>query len=324
MHLVKFSIIIPTFKREKQLVRILKKLKNQISNKFKLDIIICDSYSKYNLKLFPKNNKNFKISYFNLKKNILSTKRNYGIKKSKFRNIILIDDDCIPEKNFLVNYFKSFQNTDSKSILSGIINYPKNYLKVSNYLKYRSSRHFKILEGKNFYFEKLPANKIVAMNMGFVKSKKFTKIGYFNEGFVGYGFEDFEFGYRYKKFGFKLVKTNASITHDEGKPDLDKYLTKFYHLGRDGMRNLKILNASSAATTSYFKLENNIFFKILINIPKIDFLLLKLQKIIFLFEKLQIIYLPYLYTFLRVISYTRGVLDRDKKKLKPTNRNWYE
>ena len=100
MHLVKFSIIIPTFKREKQLVRILKKLKNQICNKFKLDIIICDSYSKYNLKLFPKNNKNFKISYFNLKKNILSTKRNYGIKKSKFRNIILIDDDCIPEKTF--------------------------------------------------------------------------------------------------------------------------------------------------------------------------------------------------------------------------------
>ena len=90
------------------------------------------------------------------------------------------------------------------------------------------------------------------------------------------------------------------------------------------MRNLKILNASSAATTSYFKLENNIFFKILINIPKIDFLLLKLQKIIFLFEGLQIIYLPYLYTFLRVISYTRGVLDRNKKKLKPTNRNWYE
>lgn len=324
MKLIKFSIIISTFKREKQLVRILRNLKNQTVKKFKLDIIVCDSFSNYKLKYFPKKNNFYKIRFFNLKKNVLSVKRNFGIKKSQFKYVILLDDDCIPEKNFLENYYESFDSIENNVILSGIVNYPNKNLSRSNYLKYRDSRHFKFNNDIKFFKENLDADKIVAMNMGFIKSNKIKNFGYFNEGFVGYGFEDYEFGYRYKKFGFKLLKSKASIIHDEGKPLIEKYLKKFYHLGRDGMKNLMILNFKSATQTSYFKLESNIFFKILINIPKIDFFLLQFQKIILLLEKSQIIYSPYLYNVLRLLSYTRGVLKRDKIKLKSTNRNWYE
>ena len=42
-----------------------------------------------------------------------------------------------------------------------------------------------------------------------------SKIGYFNKKFTGYGFEDHEFGHRYKINGYKLMKTNARIIHDE-------------------------------------------------------------------------------------------------------------
>ena len=62
--------------------------------------------------------------------------------------------------------------------------------------------------------------------------------------FIGYGFEDHEFAYRYTKKGFKLLRSKASIIHDEGKPTLIMYSKKHYHLARDGMRNLIKINES--------------------------------------------------------------------------------
>ena len=61
-------------------------------------------------------------------------------------------------------------------------------------------------------------------------------MGYFNEKFKGYGFEDHEFAHRYYSNGFKLLKSKASIIHDEGEPNISVYSKKYYHLGRDGMK----------------------------------------------------------------------------------------
>ena len=97
--------------------------------------------------------------------------------------------------------------------------------------------------------------------MGFIKSDKINKIGLFNENFTGYGFEDFEFGYRYLSNGFKLHQSHAAIIHDEGHPDINDYIKKYYHLGRDGMQNL-ILNILAAKETIYYKIESNLLFKI--------------------------------------------------------------
>ena len=84
------SLIIPTFKRERQLNKILNSLKKQHKNNFKLEIIICDSFSGYIEKNFPKETDNFKIKYFNIEDNILSSKRNYGIKKTQFVNFSFV------------------------------------------------------------------------------------------------------------------------------------------------------------------------------------------------------------------------------------------
>ena len=46
------SLIISTFKREKQLNEIIKSLKNQLTNDLNLEIIICDSGSGYNISNF--------------------------------------------------------------------------------------------------------------------------------------------------------------------------------------------------------------------------------------------------------------------------------
>jgi glycosyltransferase involved in cell wall biosynthesis len=316
------SIIIPTFKRELQINKILNSLRNQLNNSAQIEILICDSFSKYKISYFPRSKNNFTIKYFNINQNVLSTKRNFGISKAKYKNIILLDDDCIPDKNFLKIYLNDFKEIDEKTIISGVVDYPTEYIKKYNHVRYRGLKHFKAEDIKKKV--ELRADKIVAMNMGFINSKKINKIRYFDERFIGYGFEDYEFGFRLKKNGFKLLKTKARIIHEEGKPDIKKYIKKYYHLGRDGMKNLLLVDKISAKKTIYFKIENFIFFKLFTKLPKFNYLLLFMEKLIVSIDKYQSMYFSFLYSFLRLSSYTRGFIDRSKSNLSEKNKTWYE
>ena len=73
------SIVIPTFKREKQIIQILDNLNNQISDNDFLEVNICDSYSNYN-------DKKFKIIKIILILNILILKKIFYLPKKKFWN----------------------------------------------------------------------------------------------------------------------------------------------------------------------------------------------------------------------------------------------
>ena len=147
---------------------------------------------------------------------------------------------------------------------------------------------------------------------------------YFNEKFTGYGFEDHEFGYRYKNNGFKLLQTKAKIFHEEGKPNIKNYIKKYFHLARDGMRNLLIINKSLAKKTIYYKIERNFLFQLITKIPKLNYLLLFLEKLIISTDRIKIMNFSNLYSLLRLFSYTRGYIDRSKFKINFKNKNWYE
>ena len=169
------TIVISTYKREKQLLEILTSLNKQLIPNLIVEIIICDSGSNYNYNNFPELNKNLKLIKLDIEENVLSIKRNIGILNASYSNIILLDDDCIPCK-------------DDYTIISGIVKYPANYIENSKYIKFRDSKHFKnnILNEDN----SLSSNQIVAMNMGFKKTTDFINSGLFDKRFYGYGFEN--------------------------------------------------------------------------------------------------------------------------------------
>jgi glycosyltransferase involved in cell wall biosynthesis len=319
------TIIIPTFNRSNSLISILQSLSEQSSKEYRINVIICDSYSKddseKNVKLFSENNQNLDIKYLNIDANILAAKRNFGIKNSSSRFNILIDDDCIPDNNFIKDYIESLEVMDEKTILSGIVLYPKQHILNSNYLKFKSNTHFKKIDTSNNTIE---SNHMVAMNMAFLISDDLLKTKLFDEGFIGYGFEDYEFAYRLKEVNFKLKQTKATIIHDEGTPRFDKYLKKYFHLGRDGMKNLLRINYMAALDTIYYKLESNILYKLISKIPKISLLLRILENIIIKIDKVKLIYLPFFYNVARFSSYMRGYIERNKKSLNLQNNNWYE
>lgn len=318
----KISIVISTYKREKQLLEILTSLNKQLTPYLSIETILCDSGSDYNYNYFQKLNKRLNLIKLDIKDNVLSMKRNIGIMHASYSNIILIDDDCIPDKDFLFNYAKDFKYLDDYTIISGIVNYPKKYIKKSKYIKFRDSKHFKT----NFLneYEFLPSNQIVAMNMGFKKTKNFIDIGLFDKRFHGYGFEDYEFAYRYKRNNYKLKITKASITHDEGDPNLKKYLNKYYHLGRDGMKNLLKVNKQAAKDTIYYKIENNFYFKIITKFFCLNRLLIFFENMILFVDRIRFINFLKIYDFARISSYVRGYLDRDKSNLTSKSRDWYE
>jgi len=100
------SLIIPTYKRNKYLLKIVSILNSQISFKKLFEIIIVDS-SKNNF-LKSLNLKNTR--YINILQNSNALKGNIGIKNAKFKNIIFLDDDCLPSKTFLNDYKNLFKN----------------------------------------------------------------------------------------------------------------------------------------------------------------------------------------------------------------------
>ncbi len=321
MQYINLSIVIPTFKREYQVIKIKNEIQKQIKKNMNVEILICDSYSNYNKKKLKSNKKNLKIKYFNIIKNNLSAKRNYGIKKTNFENVVLIDDDCIPNKNFLKNYISNFTKIGNKTILSGIVKYPSKYILKYNHIRYKNLKHFK--NDQNILKELSP-DKIVAMNMAFKKTKILSSLSFFDERFKGYGFEDHEFAFRYAKKGFKLLRSKASIIHDEGDPNINNYSKKYYHLARDGMRNLLNVDKSLAKSTIYYRIENNLFILALIHVPYISNILRALEKIIIKTDKIPNFKLLFLYDYLRLFSYIRGYIDRKKNKTKTKKNIWYD
>jgi len=132
------SVVIPTYNRSKYLLKILNILKSNSINFCRFEVVICDSFSKDHTKTkintFKSFYKNINIKYLNLSKNIHSIKRNTGILEAKGRYIVLLDDDCFPEKNFLKDYYKIFSNYKNKSdIYCGSVDYQKE-IKKNNFL----------------------------------------------------------------------------------------------------------------------------------------------------------------------------------------------
>jgi len=317
---IKLSIIIPTYKRNNKLILILKELSNQISNKANTEIIICDSEKDLNKKIKFFNSKKISIKYLSGLKNSNAIKRNFGIKNAKGENLILLDDDCLPSKNFIADYLKLFKKIKDNMILCGSVKYY--FKKGENFKRYRQSRHFIIPKIKLDLNNYLAASKIVTMNMGMKNSELLKSTKYFNKDFSRYGFEDYEFGIRLINKGFHFIPAKPLIYHLDDR-NFKSYLNKIYFLSRYASRVFQKISYQSWKTTVYYRIEKNTFFNILLNFKITYPIFSKLEKIIVYLEKFKFLYFPSLYRIAIFLSYCRGYYDRNYVRIKKKN-YWYE
>ena len=326
MNLIDISIIIPTFQRSNILRKVLKSITDQNYNSKRIEVLIVDSSSKDNTKIlvktFEKKNHQIEYKFLNIKKNNLSAKRNHGAKKANGKYLIFLDDDCIMNKNFINFFYNDFIKSNNKTLLSGQVLYPKEYINQSNYLKLKSQTHFKIPPNTNYNQINLKPDKIVAMCLGVPSNIIKKKNHLFNEKFIGYGFEDYEYACRMSK-KYRLGVTRASIIHYEGKPNFEKYLKKYFVLGRSGMNNLLTVNSYLAKKTIYYKIENNFFVRKLVSIPKIHKLFDSIIKVFLIFEKKKILFKLF-FNFSRLIAYLNGITHRKYLNYKNYQSSWYD
>lgn len=257
------SVQIPTWKRKILLVELVKSLAFQSIPRSDYEILICDSYgndgSEREVLKLSQDFKDLQIKYFQITQNTLSAKRNFLFNSTSKDIVITVDDDIKVNKDFLKGHIDTHRHLlsydkNSKNIVCGQVVFPKEWVRKSNYYKYRDRKH----KLKTKHLSKLDRNNIIVMNMSLIKES--YNLDYFmNEKFVKYGGEDQEFEHRCLMHGYKFYyNVNSRAEHFE-LSSLTDYLRKIYFSSRFGDKTLvnEIPNYNYAGKISILKNISN-------------------------------------------------------------------
>ncbi|MFA7576946.1 MAG: glycosyltransferase [Candidatus Muiribacteriota bacterium] len=237
----KFSIIIPTFNREKTLYRCLKHLEKQ--NFFLFEIIIINDYRKK----FSIDFKQFKKLDIKIFEPCLEKGpgycRNIGLKHAKTEYSVFIDDDCFAEKNWA--------ETIHTTIIQKNIPVCKGKVLFSN--KTVTGRYLSASPwGYNTSAEFSSTCNLI------VKTSLAIKTG-FNPEF-DFAFEDVDFCKRLNPFNIKY-SSKIKVLHF-GKDNLKNLLKSYFNYGKGKYKYLKISNSF------YLSAENKNLLKKIITLFK--------------------------------------------------------
>ncbi|MFM4982924.1 glycosyltransferase family 2 protein [Aeromonas veronii] len=324
------SVIIPVWKRYVELELILKRL-NEQAQKFNitLEVVLCDSYSGCEMDDLVARSI---ISFHSLliihaqTKNILSTKRNVGVSKSSGEYLVFLDDDCIPNGDFLCSIFNIIDSFDTDTVYCGEVRFENELVNDSNYYRYRDSKHPVYSEESLIFFNEWTA---VAMNC-LISRETLCKYNVcFNDSFIGYGCEDHEFFHALILKGVKVKFSKQKIYHHEYGGDISKYSGKMFSTARDGMftllkaspemlienKKLRVIEKIASNNTAVYKFFRNVIF----NKKLCDFI----SDVLIKKDKEKMYYIPFLYKYVLVCHYIYGVSERNAVDRKKVVDNWY-
>ncbi len=232
----KISVVISTWRRPTILAEVLSALSNQTLPAELWEAIVVDSNSGDEtpdvVSSFAKRKK-LNLRIINAEINALTTKRNTGLFAAQGKFVIFLDDDCIPDSDHLETFLNCAEPTSGKRIAwCGGVKFQSSLVRKSNYYRYRDDCHF----SKNRpATSNLSFQNIVAMNLLVERELLIKDSLKFDERFIGYGFEDLQFGLDLESKGYQLLPCGADIVHQELGGDILKFRVKLFHAGRDGM-----------------------------------------------------------------------------------------
>lgn len=194
--MVKVSVIIAAYRRDKELDRLLDALKKQTFEDFEV-VIVHDGPTDHKPKKYP-----FGVVYAVNSKNIgKCATMNRAIKSASGEVIAQTDDDCIPDKDWLEKGVKYFENKNVVGV-EGLI-YTDHY----DDTKYRTVHNLYYLKGKR--------NKYVGFigcNM-FFRTSTLRGIGGYDERFKPYFREDSDLAWRMLKKGRIPFAKEVKVFH---------------------------------------------------------------------------------------------------------------
>lgn len=206
-----FSIIIPTYKREKSLLRLLKSLVPELTSQTEVIIVeqVINNGKKF--KSFAKKH-NVNLQYIFLPEASTPYAKNIGAKIAGGKYFIFFDDDVIVEKGILVGYKKAFLK-DNNDIVAGKVLTPghsvnpqsRNIGKISYFGKFSDDYTSDI---------KQEVDTVIGCNSGW-KKEVFEKVGGFDQLITMNGIrEESDLSLRAKNLGCKIYfEPQAVVTH---------------------------------------------------------------------------------------------------------------
>lgn len=114
----KISVIVATYNRSEVLRKSLKGMRDQ-AYPSDYEIIVVDDGSTDNTKevLEEYSEKFQKVKFFSQENKGPAAARNLGIKKSKYPLVAVMDDDCIPDKNWLRKLVENYQSGENIGVV---------------------------------------------------------------------------------------------------------------------------------------------------------------------------------------------------------------
>ena len=213
---MKVSAVVLSYNKKADLLECLKSISSLAFPKQELEVIVVDNGSTDQTQEAVK--KSFKnVILIENKTNLgAPCALNIGFRRAKGEFILKCDDDIVLSKDSLKILVDYIQKNPRVGILG-----PKNYYKIPRQRIAPSSLNFNFWLGSTTLAGDL--NKIHQPNYlqgsCFLFPKKlFKKIGYFDEGFEGWLFDDQDFCYQTKRAGYKIVYyPKAKIWHSDEK-----------------------------------------------------------------------------------------------------------
>lgn len=335
--MILLTVVVTTWRRPDELRLVLGALVEQTISLNSFDVVVVDSNSGDAtpdvVALFEQQSE-LRVKLVNAKINSASAKRNLGIECADGRYVVFLDDDCVPSSNHLSEFVRCAEREEGKKIIwCGGVRFDQKLIQHSNYYRYRQSCHYTAETQRP---PKLAFKTIVTMNM-LIEREVLLRDGLrFDESFVGYGFEDIEFGYRAELAGYEIRTCAADIEHVEPLGDIKKFSIKYFHSARDGMPvfmkvvkdpncwlgQSSLLEPTSADASMMRKLKTGVLHLVLDS---------KLPVLVCLFllkmDRVKIVYSQALYRFVLAGAYRKGVVERNRGSslsVEKANRDgWY-
>lgn len=223
------SVIIPSYNKEKRLRLVLQTLINQDYGMNNFEVIVINDGSTDNtadtVMSFQKNNY-INITHIYQENKGRAAARNAGIKKAKGDIILFLDDDRLVRKNFISEHVSSFKNRqDQNLVVLGkrmclyFSRFDETFDEIQQLLLNNPEEIFKRAREEHYYWKKvksvieMPLISWMLFTTGNVSmgARLFEKVGLFNEGFQGWGYEDTELGYRLWNEGVPFISNEDAI-----------------------------------------------------------------------------------------------------------------
>ena len=231
------SVIVTTFNRPLLLGKNINALLNQVLDPdVKVEIIIVDDFSTDQNRILVSKIASQNISIrliLNSENRGRSASRNNGFSKANGQYILFLDDDILPEPNYIMAHLNILSFTN-EFVTVGSLRFPPDLTKKNNLMKYLSSRELRQRKFDDFFLNDLPASYLGSGICG-MHANDFKSIGGFNESFIFYGGEDVQLGLMLKQKGKRIKYVSDAKADHYDTVEFERYRIKFMEAAREGV-----------------------------------------------------------------------------------------